>query len=255
MATLSYDAVTANGWGFPSDVWNRLTEFQREFAAIEFAGERTYAYYIERLRALGFVGMDTVLDAACGMGQWSVALSELNGRVWGIDLLSDRIEVATRLAAQMGRPNCEFRVGSIEALPYTSGSVDGIFCYGAFMFTDMPHTLSEFARVLKPEGRVYLNANSYGWYAHMLVDRGLRRRDARPVKAALTMIGNTLRGHTRQVVLGKSRLLKLVERAGLHPVAVGLEGHLSLAGGARPRPAYRARYYGMGSILELVAQK
>jgi SAM-dependent methyltransferase len=255
MATASFDAVTANGWSFPSEVWDGLADFQREFALLEFAGDRTYDFYVERLKAIGFAGMGTVVDAACGMGQWSVALAALNGRVWGIDLQTDRVEVARRLASQMRRHNCEFRVGSVEALPYEDESVDGVFCYGAIMFTDMPLTLSEFYRVLRPGGRVYVNANSFGWYAHMLVDRGLRRRDARPVKAALAMIGNTVRGRTRQVVVGRSRLLALVVRAGLRPLAVDLEGHINLAVGSQPRPAYRARYYGMGSIIELVAEK
>jgi SAM-dependent methyltransferase len=255
MQTVSYDAVAANGWDFPADVWKGLTDFQRQFAMFEFAGDRTHTFYEERLKAIGFAGMNTAVDAACGMGQWSVVLSALNTRVWGVDLQTDRIEVARRLAAQMGRKNCEFQVGSVEALPYDDESVDGVFCYGAIMFTDMPRTLSEFHRVLRPGGRAYINANSYGWYAHMLVDRGLRGRDSRPVKAALTMIGNTVRGRTRQVVVGRSRFLGLVRRAGLRPLAVDLEGHISLVAGLKPRPAYRARHYGMDSIIELVAQK
>lgn len=183
------------GWNFPAELWATLSDYEKSFAVLEFDGIKTPAYYQDRLTALDFTRRGRVLDAACGMGQWANALASLGNDVVGVDLMQSRIDVAKALTAAQGN-TCQFQTGSIEKLPFETASFDGVFCYGAFMFTAMPVTLSEFARVLKSGGRLYLNGNTWGWYAHLILDRGLRGGNYSLIKDALQMIARTLAGRS-----------------------------------------------------------
>lgn len=249
-------ATSAAGWRVPTWLLPMLSDYERDFMRIEMTGQRTLDYYARRLRMIGFTGGERVLDAACGIGQWSLALAESYREVEGVDINPGRLLVARALAIEQGRSNCSFSYAPLERLPQRDESFDAIFCYGAFMFTDMPTTLREFRRVLRPGGRLYVNANSTGWYAHLLIDRGLRRRSLSMVRASLRMIGRTVRGHTSQVMVREKWLIAAVKAAGLKVHALGAEGTLQLTPGVDPvPPAYPPKYYGRTSILELVAER
>lgn len=249
-------ALQEAGWTFPDWAWDCLSEYEQEFVRKEFTGQRSLDYYRARLEALGFRGMERVLDAACGMGQWTVALSALNGHVNGVDINMERLLLSKLLADGMGADNCTFRYGLLEKLPFEREYFDGIFCCGAFMFTDMPTTLSEFHRTLKPDGKIYLNANNIGWYAHLLLDRGLKQRNFSIMKSALRIIAATMLGRTRNIVVTKKWLMRHLESAGLRVLAVGAEGEISIGEPIeKPEPAYPQSYYGMPALIEVLAQK
>ena len=115
----------------------------------------------ERLgQLLGLTPESRVLDAACGKGTSAVLIAQQFGcAVVGIDLSAqnvvhatseaDRLELARRLL---------FEVGDAEQLPLDDGSVDAIICECAFCtFPDKARAAREFARVLRPGGRVGLS--------------------------------------------------------------------------------------------------
>lgn len=242
--------LRACGWPVTDGFLDGLSDYERDFVRLEFTGRRTLDYYRQRVRYLSFDGMDRVLDAGCGMGQWSVALSECNGAVVGVDLMPGRLDVARRLAESMRRTNITFQEGTLEKLPFPSASFDGIFCYGVFMFTHMPITLGQFARLLKPGGKLYLNANSYGWYVHLLRDVPWNRRPA------MRMIWNTLRGREQSIVVGERWLRKRLTEHGFDVVMLDVEGDASFeAQPATPKPerGYQSRYWGLRAILEATA--
>ena len=55
--------------------------------------------YIDRLEAIGFSGQGAnVLDAGCGFGQWSLAMSSLIGYVVGIDVSAVRVEAVKKIS-------------------------------------------------------------------------------------------------------------------------------------------------------------
>lgn len=249
-------AARAAGWPLTSAIAGGLSDYERDFLRIELTGQRTRDYYRARLAALGFAQGEHALDAACGVGQWSLVLAEGFGRVTGVDLSAGRLETARALAAEEGRSNVAFLPGALEQLPVAAEACDAVFCYGAFMFTDMRRTLREFHRVLRPGGRVYLNANSTGWCAHLLLDRGLRKGDVNLMRAALRMAARTVLGRESQIVVRERWLRAAVAAAGFRVRALGPEGSVRLVAGAPPvAPAYPARFYGLRSILELVAEK
>jgi SAM-dependent methyltransferase len=243
------------GWTIPVETWDSLSDYNRLFMRGEFTAPRTLGYYRSRLEGLGLCGHGRVLDAACGMGQWTVALAGLNAEAWGVDLDPQLIGVARALAGAHGLGNTDFRYAPLERLPYADASFDAAFCYGAFMFTDMARAGAELARVLRPGGRLYVNANTWGWHAHLLLDLGLAARNLHVVRMSLRALGRTLLGRGSQVVVPPRRLRAVLEGAGFRVEALGPEGSLRAPGvGERDvPPAYKGRFYGMTAIVEALA--
>ena len=248
-------AIHNAGWVFPLSVWDTLDTYQKSFAVSEFSGQRTLNYYKSRLEAIKFSGKSRVLDAACGMGQWSIALASLNDTVEGIDLSDIRINIAQKLASAHGA-HCTFSVGRLEELPFGNALFDAVFCYGAFMFTDMEQTLREFVRILKPGGKIYLNANTWGWYAHLLLDRGIRKMNFPLTRDAARMIARTFFRRKRQIVVSERYLRSLFATAGVRILELGTEGSICLFENRFqcPQPAYPTRFYGLRTMLEVLGE-
>lgn len=173
---MSHDAPLR---AFPDlrDVIARIeSDYEREFVRTEYGAG--LSYYLSRLDRLMFGG-GRVLDAGCGAGQWSIALSQRFEHVEALDMKPARLEVLTRVAGLAKIGNIGVREGSIEALPYPERSFDAVFCYGVMMFTAMERTLGEFNRVLRPGGRVYVCLNADGWSRYLIEERGAADPQAR----------------------------------------------------------------------------
>ena len=180
----------------------------------------------------------------------------LNNSVLGIDLSSPRLRVAKGLCECYEVHNVTLVESSIESIDVNSESVDGVFCYGVLMFTDIEKTLREFFRILRPGGKIYINANTYGWYAHLLIDRGLRKRNIKWVKAALQMVLNTINGKKSQILVDKQWLLKKLKGIGYQRVKVDIEGCINVDSSySRPPSVYSSHYYGLPGIIEVIAEK
>ena len=109
---------------------------------------------------LGLSPRSVVLDAASGKGTSARFLAERFGcTVVGVDLSAENIAYASAEAdrsAIAGR--LSFRTGDAERLPLDDETVDAIVCECAFCtFPDKPQAAREFARVLRPLGRVGLS--------------------------------------------------------------------------------------------------
>lgn len=115
----------------------------------------------ERLgRLLGLTGESRVLDAASGRGASALFLAQRFGcAVTGVDLGVQNVAHANAEADRLGLAGrVSFRVGDAECLPLDDASVDAVICECAFCtFPDKQTAANEFARVLKPGGRVGLS--------------------------------------------------------------------------------------------------
>ncbi len=112
----------------------------------------------------------TVLDLGCGTGRDVFVLSKLvgeTGRVIGVDMTDEQLEMATRHKESMAKAfgfsnsNVDFKKGYIEDLDelgIASDSIDVVVsnCVVNLSF-NKPKLLSEIFRVLKPGGELYFS--------------------------------------------------------------------------------------------------
>jgi ubiquinone/menaquinone biosynthesis C-methylase UbiE len=108
-------------------------------------------------QALRLEAGDTVLDAACGSGNFTRDLGQQvgdGGLAVGLDLSSSMAATAVREAAG---PNVAYVRGDAVRLPFADGVFDAIFCFGALHHFSEPFTaLDHMVRVLVPGGRIVI---------------------------------------------------------------------------------------------------
>ena len=109
-------------------------------------------------------GLD-VLDAGCGVGSIALDLAPAiaPGRIFGIDLDPEQIEVARNTAAQRGIENAEFAPASVYELPFEDGSFDVVYANAVLFYLREPRrALVEFKRVLRPGGLAAVSDDDLG---------------------------------------------------------------------------------------------
>jgi len=186
------------------------------------------------LGALELSPSDSVLDVACGPGIVAAEVAPHAGRIVGIDLTPEMIELATERCAAAGIENAHFHVGDVTRLPYADGGFSRVVCrYALHHITDPAAVAREMARVCAPGGRVVV--------ADMVVgdDDGVAARFNEAERARDP-------SHVRSMPV--SELLELLQEAGLTTSAAGsyrlpMELEALLARSASPDPkAVRALY-------------
>lgn len=97
------------------------------------------------------------LDVAAGTGEPGLTIAELapRGHVVLTDLAPEMLAVAARRAGARGITNVETRVCSAEDLPFRDATFDSVSVrFGYMFFPDLGAATAEFARVLRPGGRL-----------------------------------------------------------------------------------------------------
>ena len=97
------------------------------------------------------------LDVAAGTGEPGLSIARLapKGRVVLTDLVAEMLDVAARRARAQGVANIETKVCSADDLPFNDASFDSVSVrFGYMFFPDVAKATAEFARVLKPGGRL-----------------------------------------------------------------------------------------------------
>ena len=99
-----------------------------------------------------------MVDVGSGSGFDSLIASRMvgpTGRVVGIDMTAEMLDKARASAQEMGAAHVEFREGLAEELPLPDQFADVLISNGVLNLTlDKVKTLREWARVLKPGGRL-----------------------------------------------------------------------------------------------------
>ena len=102
-------------------------------------------------------GTEQVLDVATGAGHTALAFARQAAEVTAFDLTAAMLATAQNLAAEQGVTNIAFVAGDAEALPFPDASFDIVTCrYAAHHFPHPAQAAKEWARVLKPSGRLLL---------------------------------------------------------------------------------------------------
>jgi SAM-dependent methyltransferase len=97
------------------------------------------------------------LDVAAGTGEPGLTVARLapKGHVVLTDLAPEMLEIAARRARVQGITNVETRVCSADELPFADASFDSVSVRFGYMFLpDLARATAEFARVLRPGGRL-----------------------------------------------------------------------------------------------------
>ena len=149
-----YDANYGN---FESELY---AEIRRE-AFGEDIGQSSWLTADEQdqfLEPLALARRKTLLDIACGAGGPALRIAEKTGcSVVGIDMHDQAVSAASSLAAKQGlSERAEFRVANAaERLPFADGAFNAVTSIDAINhLPDRPRVISEWARVLKPGGRL-----------------------------------------------------------------------------------------------------
>jgi demethylmenaquinone methyltransferase/2-methoxy-6-polyprenyl-1,4-benzoquinol methylase len=125
--------------------------------------ERMNRFHEPEMRAiiggLGLAAGSRGIDVGCGVGLYTLWLAEAvgpGGRVLGIEPTTERVEVARALTGgAAGPPRLEFREGDGTAIDAAAGAFDWLFCGNVLHhIADTQAALKEFARVVRPGGRV-----------------------------------------------------------------------------------------------------
>ena len=115
----------------------------------------------ERLGVLVDLGpTDRVLDVASGIGTSALHLArEFGCQVVGIEVNEANVSRATARARELGLTDrVTFQVGNAEGLSVDSATFDVVLCECSFCtFPNKPDAMAEFARVLRPVGRLAMS--------------------------------------------------------------------------------------------------
>jgi arsenite methyltransferase len=104
---------------------------------------------------------ETVLDLGSGAGLDALISAQRvgpSGKVIGLDMTDEMLDLARRNAEQAGLSNVEFRKGYIEAIPLPDASVDVVISNCVLnLSADKRSVLREAARVLRGGGRLAIS--------------------------------------------------------------------------------------------------
>jgi len=101
--------------------------------------------------------LDTVLDVACGTGEFENLLLTENStlKIVGVDISAEMLAIAQEKCKNY--PQVSFHTASASALPFADNSFDVIVSASSFhYFNDPLAALIEMKRVLKPNGKVVI---------------------------------------------------------------------------------------------------
>lgn len=136
---------------------------RREYARLALVYDEKWRFYNEvtaraTLDRIEVDGTERVLDVGCGTGNLILSMRERWPllRCWGVDLCGEMLEVGkAKLGRAGGRP--PLVQGRAERLPFAEGSFDLVIsCNSLHFVPDPAQALSEFRRVLRPGGRLFV---------------------------------------------------------------------------------------------------
>ena len=151
--------------GLFSDVWVDMSDDIYFDQSYEFTKERFEKNGIDPYELFGG---KVILDGGCGSGKFSAALARFGAKkVIGLDIGEMGLEFARKQAAKVDYGDrLDFRFGSLLDIPLEENSVDMVWSNGVIHHTlGYEKCISEFARVLKSNGMLFLYVNgSFGLF-------------------------------------------------------------------------------------------
>ncbi len=157
---------------------------ERETRTRRFYDAIAYGFEEFRSRVTAASRARTVLEYGCGDEIMAFDLSHVARQVTGIDISDVAIQQAERIAAHRNLPNVNFHVDNAEDMHLADASVDVVVGSGIIHHLDIPKSVQELRRVLRPGG-VAIFAEPLGhnpavnWYRNRTPE--LRTPDEHPL--------------------------------------------------------------------------
>lgn len=127
---------------------NNAEQYAENSKRVSF--EKVVENFLEKLPA-----SPSILDAGCGTGRDTKLFHEKGAKVVGVDISEGLLEVARR-----ENPDITFIAANFTELPLEDQSFDGVWSHASLVhletLEEVRSALSEFHRVLKPEGFLYV---------------------------------------------------------------------------------------------------
>src|SRR5882724_10386274 len=194
------DQEVINGWSGSAPFWEKHREIIRQM----------FAPVTQALVEDGLIGSrHAVLDIATGPGEPALTIAALvgpEGRVFGIDPVSEMVEAARRATDHLGFRNAQFDVASADRLPFPSDTFDAVVSrFGVMFFPSPVDAVREMLRVLKPGKKLALavwhssERNPFGYTLSRVFERFVD--SPLPVPDALDAYRFATPGKLRDVLL------------------------------------------------------
>jgi ubiquinone/menaquinone biosynthesis C-methylase UbiE len=103
------------------------------------------------IQQLGDIHGKEILELGCGFGEVSVYFAKQGANATASDLSSGMLSIASRLAERHGVSINTCKCPA-DAAPFPDSSFDIIYCGNLLHHVDIPQTMAEVARLLKPGG-------------------------------------------------------------------------------------------------------
>jgi SAM-dependent methyltransferase len=115
-----------------------------------------------------------ILDGGCGLGEWTVYVSQQGFDVTGLDISELTV---SRLQAWF--PQQQFHAGDLRRTSFQDASFDAYFSWGTFEHFEngMGECLAEARRILKPGGWLFVSVPYQNWRLIVRDSRALERWD------------------------------------------------------------------------------
>ena len=235
---------------FENEIKPLLNNHEAKNWSLEF--ERGVNSYLERLNRVGLNIDGDVLDAGGGAGNWAIPLSMVNNHVELVDVADGRLLIAQKMINHLAIQNITIRNMSIEETIYPNNHFDAVVCYSVIMFTNVKKTLCEFRRILKPGGKLFIQADLWRWY----FGQGTPKY-ANKVNYVIKLILKKI-FFGKPVFLTQRSFKLMLERSGFELLGVGQDGETSFDLDSKcgsSESFYEPRKIGKEEIIEVCAIK
>ena len=188
-------------------------------------------------RCLGNGGGEKLgLDIGCGTGFYCRELHDLDYRTRGIDICQKMVQIATQNVKAWGlNPSITIVPGRAEQIDSHSEAFDVVIAFGSVLncIKDIPTTIKEFLRVLKPGGLAIFD-----------IESSVGDHDNRSVRGLVLQMVETLRKEQDPCTFvwpfyfsGKPRLVKM------HFIDYRTLRRIALRGGAKDVKLYGVHFF------------
>jgi SAM-dependent methyltransferase len=170
---ISETQTTTDERSFVEDFWTQRWDKLVQLPQVDLVGKRQeyrlMQPYLQKLPA-----GSRILDGGCGMGEWTVFMTNQGFQVVGLD-------VSRRTIARLNEffPNYQFVCGDIRYTEFADETFEAYFSWGTFEHFEsgLGDCMKEAYRLLKPGGYLFVSVPYQNW-RHILQDiKGTKKRD------------------------------------------------------------------------------